>query len=608
MVKTVFGQTKKKARIILKSAIEKWISEPSSARVVGFPGYHAKEITEIYDPLGFSRRNITGVERDKQVYNHLSNEDNGIDLYFGEIDEFLNGGEVFDVVSMDYTGMQNRANVSLVRDCFEKKQFASRAVLHTNYYASRINAFTEKGLPYVSQFRKSDVRGYKEEGYSNTYFWQLIKDKDIMSLKDFKSHALTCALVLCSMTKDHDIFKKVLESQCAESEIDVMDYIVENEKISYSQRKTFALPRVPAITEYTYCGRKFHINAVEQNAMNVALMDLSREYVIKDAERFMYVSDDGSLMFSDILFIEDGLEYIEDIRSFVKGRDSSDNLIMKGHGREYARNKKRFEKAVRRYSRELRKKYDFLLPSTCPRVDITLPKITIDELVQLITDGRDTDWILENYQGFDRGQVAAYRAHVTRGTFGLLNEECDNNLVDTVECTCEIKPKDEEIHLIPRKFYKKMERASQKRVEYFMDEVYNQVGVGRKEKIRQAFLGSRMRKVIDPNMDKYRVYAFFDDLSLLVKSRKKINSEIIDNIFLKVRDAGNLIEVVKLKKNNKKVSVSEVIKEEVRALVCSGISKEEIWEAYADQFESRKQFGSVIAWCSGKLKNRRKII
>ena len=428
MVKTDYGyQTKRISHRRFGRVIQGKIQSPADAKVVCLPGKYAREIKEVYDLLGFKRKNIVGIERDREVYEYLRDQNLGIELYFGEDTDFFseNPDRKFEVVSLDYTGLPSREGFRLIRDLFINRHFASNSILHTNYYASRINVFSKVGLPYVDEcylvpgmVPKLDM----ETLVKSFHFWDRTGKNLGIPIKQFRSDAITSFLVFCSFPNEK-IVNRIVDSA---SDEEIQENLVVRgtfKNFGTIPREDFLLPFVSRVLTNTYCDGEFHLTADEFTLLfEYAFIRTRKAYSVEDLRRFEYVSDDGSLMFTDILHIRDNEELLEKARRCVKGYQNDsrqDNLIMNGSGREYARNKKCFEECAREYKRRRDKKIAFISAKTMPpRVDITPRRVLDTETaLRLLNSGWTYEMFEDEFKDVTPARIAAYKAHRTMGTY-----------------------------------------------------------------------------------------------------------------------------------------------------------------------------------------------
>ncbi len=415
---------KHRMRHLITQGIRTWVPHLRDARVVCFPGAQALEIFEVYDVLKIPRSNITGIERDDCVFAQLEELKLGINLFHGEASDFFSKPEEFDVVSLDYTQLPSLETIRIVRRLFNERRFARKSFLYTNFYSSRINDFTKYNLPYVFSHelvskgpRKKRLRGT----FTSTHFWPTAQNALNIPLRTFRSDGLTHLLLLCLR---EDSF---LDAMLAQPEVLPVKRVLE---IISGDYKTFTKTVLPVADCHEVGNGRF---SCSQQAMGELLrasfnQDVSTgkplhlEYAIPMLQRFEYVSDDGSLMYSDFLFLERGDEHIAAYKSAVAGFCKHGHLMPAGStNAERIRNKKILEKHANDWAQKTRM-YDLFLKRLPPRVDVTPNKISKNEALSLLRQGKSPQCIAQNYQGFSQGQLAAFRAHITMGTYDTVPE------------------------------------------------------------------------------------------------------------------------------------------------------------------------------------------
>ena len=431
--------SKARMRQELKKSIGRWVPNKADARVVCFPGAEAREIYEVYDALGIPRQNIIGIERDKSVYQAL-----GIQLWNGEARDFFSQRGEFDVVSLDYTQLPSLETIGIVRKLFKDSMLANRALLYTNFYAQRINDFCKTRLPFIHRYNTNyiyDGEVKKAETHVGRMTWDVASKQLGVSFRDFRSDALTQLLINCSKSSDSRFIDEIILSSETGSLTEVLkknsgDFEFINVK----------KPIVPFVQE-PYAnppgGRTFRCNNFGLSALSDvacytddAGLPFNRDYFVDGISRFEYVSDDGSLMFSDIMQVSRGDEIIGAFLGSFKGlsmgrlpgqlpsrkfynplQNRPPSLVPKGENeRAFARNKKIIERCADEWFRRSQGA-DRILARLPPRIDITPPKITKEEAVDLFRNGHSVNDVHSQYRGFSRGQLAAIKAHLTMGTY-----------------------------------------------------------------------------------------------------------------------------------------------------------------------------------------------
>lgn len=136
---------RKKFRKFIKLNLLKH-KRPKDVTVLCLPSWEALEILEVYDKLAIPRRNIWGVEIDKEAYNILKSKNLGINLYKMDVVDFLKTTSVaFDIVNLDFCGHITSRIVDSIEHLFKRKLLKEKGILAVTYLAMREN----KELSYL---------------------------------------------------------------------------------------------------------------------------------------------------------------------------------------------------------------------------------------------------------------------------------------------------------------------------------------------------------------------------------------------------------------------------------------------------------------------------
>ncbi len=102
------------------------------------PGRNARELYEVLDPLGVPRDHVTGLERDKKLYEEIKAQHLGINLLPLSVEEYARPGleTHFDIISLDYTGPLNVGQLDAL-SYIAKHQHKDRLVIHMANLARR---------------------------------------------------------------------------------------------------------------------------------------------------------------------------------------------------------------------------------------------------------------------------------------------------------------------------------------------------------------------------------------------------------------------------------------------------------------------------------------
>jgi len=131
-------EVKGDTRTCLRNFIKNNLGSPKTLEVLCLPGAEARDIYEIYAPLGLPRQNITGLEMNPQTLERLEKAQLGINLVGSkDLDFFRTTDKKFDVISLDYFQQFNSAAMEALATVFSRQLLKPLAVLHTNFYGRR---------------------------------------------------------------------------------------------------------------------------------------------------------------------------------------------------------------------------------------------------------------------------------------------------------------------------------------------------------------------------------------------------------------------------------------------------------------------------------------
>jgi hypothetical protein len=178
MVRTYDDPMKQEARTRLLEFILAELSfrRPRDMMVLCLPGAEelgkeALEVKEVYDRIGIPRKNIIGLEIDNERADRLRAAQLGIQVVgSSDLDFFRTTGKRFDIISLDYTGWQGKAELESLALIAGKHLLRNGGVLCTNYAARReSDAFKRELLLRMGSFNIDEWRRLAGEGSKNVH-------------------------------------------------------------------------------------------------------------------------------------------------------------------------------------------------------------------------------------------------------------------------------------------------------------------------------------------------------------------------------------------------------------------------------------------------------
>lgn len=182
-------RARKRLREFIKSAR---IFDKKRGQILCFPGEQGWEIEQVYRPLGFPDHNIWGIERDPKAARAIRERYPNINLYEGELMDFVLGyeGPPFIVVSLDYCGHLGQDKVAPLAMLEVKGLIAERAVVAMNVMAGREDSDDQDALRELHA--KVKIQPLFEDGPVDVMdALAVVREANTDRLSDARDNALT---------------------------------------------------------------------------------------------------------------------------------------------------------------------------------------------------------------------------------------------------------------------------------------------------------------------------------------------------------------------------------------------------------------------------------
>ncbi len=130
---------KQRARKELRKFIKNHLGgKLQSLKVLCFPGEQALELTQVYDLLGVPRENITCLETDPSIFDKLQRKNLGCEIHLSTLSRFIqaNLDRKFDVISLDFMGRLEK-NAEDICGLVARGHMSDDCVLYTNFCTGR---------------------------------------------------------------------------------------------------------------------------------------------------------------------------------------------------------------------------------------------------------------------------------------------------------------------------------------------------------------------------------------------------------------------------------------------------------------------------------------
>jgi hypothetical protein len=395
--------------------ILKYYRKPKTRRnlsVLFLPSVEAYDYYEIFEPLGISPDNIIGFEIDKTAYKKNQAKKHPFKTVLRNVADFLEEeDERFDIISLDFKGMLTRDMVYLIKTIIGKPRLYPRGILHTNFFGRREPKSVKEW--YDAPFQT--FQGRKE--------WLAKFDLTASSKIEYNaSDAL-------SKRRDYGITNLIKDiAEVGISNVDLIEPFKEFCRLSN---------RPDAIDDKLQWGKIVEIIHSEFKKMSpthdsflqkIAILGFliarhQKGYYPVEIDSFYYLNETRSGMYSDIFYFNQYPQLFNK-QNFPmdlvmkKLSNGGIHLIDNVHSLPVLESNRQFNKCLR-YAKVALNKLK-VLDEIVPREFIgsaVKKRIKKDQAIELLLDGVTIPEILEEYTGLSVGQLSAYKAHVTMGTY-----------------------------------------------------------------------------------------------------------------------------------------------------------------------------------------------
>lgn len=456
MAKTYIDSAKAKAREKLHDFIKEKLhfKSPLEMKVMCFPGAEkdgeeALEVKEVYDRLCIPRENIYGIELCQERYERLQKADLGINVYnLDALDFFRKTDEVFDIISLDYTGKIGDDEIETVQEIARSGKLGRNGILHTNFFGSRENLRDKISLYMNTALFSPD----SVEGNFDSNLLELIANKaEAISLDKLRNgiSPIICGLMSAGkyssgVSDDHIYFsspvrliaehnmKKAFTDICNDGLHNASIYELESRNISrpLSLAEILANPHHSG-TVWAYFNRialsEYLSPIIFDNNVTAArgllyLLEARhcKGYFLAGNELYRYISNSGSPMLMDLFYFrkfEDELKHMDDIFLVSNGKILYNPLGL---------SQPKILRKLRRIMDSIKSSFvhqtffgrEFLGSSYSKQKrhgkNSTNGKLPKEDLIYLIQSGIPTDEIVSAYPSHTKKEIAGIKSWLTK--------------------------------------------------------------------------------------------------------------------------------------------------------------------------------------------------
>jgi hypothetical protein len=437
---------------------------PQNIKVMCLESPELLEVKNVFDKHKIPRENITVVEKDPEVARLIRERGEGINVFnCWDYEFFANTQEKFDIISLDYKGKKNRTIIQSIRLISNRRILRNKGILIVNTFSAREKNEEKDFLIPVSTIINSSTvdstinRSNNKLNLENEVIEKSTAEfnsifENIASLqesRDFYSEIIMSALCNSDSINFSHLYpwaedtKELIEQKICVMNLPKEDYkdtarailsrnLYQREMIHYIGT-FFDLNDDPKVAESVYVGLKSIFNEI---------------YTVRNIERYKYISSNGAPMEFDLFYAENVENLFARIKSYFYLQKASAGgyiLRLKIHK---LRGKPR--KALELMSDIIKANIQFMWPRMPERIflgssvkngkeDVEMAKqkkddkqtqgvsilesvkpgdtITKDQAIKLLESGWSAKQIAKIFKGFTKMQIAAFKAHVTMGTY-----------------------------------------------------------------------------------------------------------------------------------------------------------------------------------------------
>ncbi len=345
-MKSYDDPAKEKAREKELAFIQKnlaWqLRKPERIRVACLESAQLLEIKQVFDHLNIPRSNITVIERSKEVAKQIKSQDSEINVANCTDLEFFESyhGDSFHIISLDYTGNKHPNIGSTLEHITAKQLLKQESILLINTYAAQEAKKQQDYLKYranlnfdlndklVNTFINSDQTSL---AFNLHLFNGMEKEQELNESRDSFTKEIIRILSLGLSAKELIVgenFDFILCHPQADAIIKNMEKVLKEHNITRSH--VYALEMAfhrDAMTKYIGMllgiDHKTAYVTVEQ-----LLVILGKSYLIRNLERYKYISNSGSPMEMDIFNVTRDDKTIKKLIPFISFRESNNGKLL----------------------------------------------------------------------------------------------------------------------------------------------------------------------------------------------------------------------------------------------------------------------------------------
>lgn len=445
---------KDKSRDLVRTTIDDTLMtfrKPKQMKVLCFPGIDALEILQVYDQLGIPRKNITGIERYKDVADAIRAKNLGINVVNDTLENYVAKQSQFDldVISLDYTQPISNEEIDTVTEMV-KKQKRNNFVLHV---ANSIRRDAQSDDLYRGGLFGIDVSLHKQSIEENS---AAVKDS-LAAIDGFntkrnenesssieKSRAFS-KLILSTCSgygyigageRFSEQMDKIINFLSGPYKSEIMDQMKEvakkvglefipSEKGPMSSIKNkqfveaYSVVTIKELLEQRTKNTLQKIDGLNSELCNAMMHHTKDEGFYRSVlERYYsYISESGCPMVGDILFLQKPIYMLNHASNLMNLIGFPRDFAIKDQA-EFSREYVGYVKSALEFYYKIKKFNGQIDPLERSFLgNASKPVLSKKRFLEELDAGHDVNYVKEKYRGWKNKPLTQWKAHYTMGTY-----------------------------------------------------------------------------------------------------------------------------------------------------------------------------------------------
>ncbi|MEK6925034.1 MAG: hypothetical protein AABW71_02235 [Nanoarchaeota archaeon] len=453
MKETYSFKTKDAARNRLRGFVQSKYSSKKreNLKVVTLLGHEDSELKQVWDPLGVRRENIVAVERDKDVVDLVDGKKLGVNLVYspnGVLEYFLSNPGKFDVINLDYQGQFGLDERDALRAIAINQILGDSGVVATWFLGKREGGYTRNWFQHEHQKLTFEDGSSWEDNRSD-----LISRMIAAIFMDGTTTGEPHPLLKISYFKQafDPNYSRLSQGDDSWNPL-LVHQVLKQTLVDFVDKQRNPTKSLESIIRNVLSGSSDSSSSERISPQVVSALNLCANilfyqnigaYFAADQLRMSYIGDNGSPMLVDVnlfehfdfsgmpkISLKDGKPYLDNINNISKSE------------------RPRLEKRIDRFAKLKSRATGGSLAQRVFLGSSAKPVLTKQRAIEEFRGGATVDEVRAKYRGVNGKPLAAWKAHVTMGTYDSKHAGEDVVVEDPEDITAEKITKEEAIDFL----------------------------------------------------------------------------------------------------------------------------------------------------------------